>query len=210
MARFTLFVQIEQCFVVFAAHDGATHAAQVIVRSIVEWVVLVLLLRVANRLNLVLRAQLLVIVFCLSTLLFDFIDASTYLVDLLDQVHVVGHDLKIVRLMNLAFRLKALFQRVHGVLQELPLVLILILNVLVDLPVLLLLIIDEPEQTLIHSDLKLLVIIGELHNLIHCILEIVDHCVVIAEHITILLNVLLNYPLSHPQILHHETQTSIH
>ena len=210
MARFTFLVQVEQRFVVFAAHDGAAHASQVIgVRAIVQWVILVLLLRVPNRLNLVLRAQLLVVVLSLSPLFLDFIDASTYLVDFLDQVHVVGHDLKVVRLMNLAFRLKSLFQRVHGVLQELPLVLILVLNVLIDLAVLLLLILDKPEQALVHSDLELLVIISELHDLVHCILEVVDDRVVVAKHVPILLYMLLNDPLSHPQILHHEPQTGV-
>ena len=111
--------------------------------------------------------------------------------------------------MNLTFRLKSLFQRVHGILQELSLVLILILNVLIDFAVLLLLILDKPEQTLVHSDLKLLVIIGELHDLVHCILEVVDDRVIVAKHVPILLNVLLNDPLPHPQILHHEPQTGI-
>ena len=33
--------------------------------------------------------------------------------DPLDQIHVVGHDVEVVRLMNLALRLEPLLQRVH-------------------------------------------------------------------------------------------------
>ena len=33
--------------------------------------------------------------------------------DPLDQIHVVGHDVEVICLMDLTLRLKSLFQRVH-------------------------------------------------------------------------------------------------
>ena len=97
----------------------------------------------------------------------------------------------------------------HGILQELLLVLVLILNVLVDLTVLLLFILNEIEKTLVNGNFELLMFISILHNLIDSILEVVDDLVVVSEDVSIRLNMLLNNTLTHSQILNHEAETRV-
>ena len=67
----------------------------------------------------------------------------------MDQIHVVGHDLQIVGLVNLTFNFETLLERVHGVLQELLLVLILLLDIRVHIAVLGALVLNESVQTLV-------------------------------------------------------------
>ena len=97
----------------------------------------------------------------------------------------------------------------HGILQELLLVLVLILDVLVDLTILFLFILNEIEKTLVNGNFELLVIISILDNLIDSILEVVDDLVVVSEDVSICFNMLLNNTLTHSQILDHEAETCI-
>ena len=71
--------------------------------------------------------------------------------DTVDQVHVISHDLQVISLVDLAFNLEALLERLDRVDQEFSLVVILLFNVRVDVSVFGLLVFDELEQRLLHS-----------------------------------------------------------
>ena len=89
-------------------------------------------------------------------------------------------------------------------------VLILILDVLVDLTILLLLIFDEIEETLVHGNFELLVVVSVLNDLIDSIFEVVDDRFIVPLDNSILLNEVLDEALAHSQVFHHEAKTSIH
>jgi len=102
------------------------------------------------------------------------LDVFTKLADLLDEVHIIGHNLKSVSLVNLTLNLKTLLKRVDRVLEEFLLVVILLLDAGVNITIFSFLVLDEKVKTLVDGDFKLLVIIGVLDNLIHSILKAVD------------------------------------
>ena len=54
-----------------------------------------------------LGAELLVVILCINLLAFLLLDLLSNLVDLRNEVHVVSHDLKVVRLMDLTLDLKS-------------------------------------------------------------------------------------------------------
>ena len=111
--------------------------------------------------------------------------------------------------MDLAFNFEALLKRRHRVLQELPLVLVLLGDVGVDVSILGLLVLDEVEEALVHGDLQLLVIVSVLDNLVHSVLEVVDDGVIVADYVPVCLNSLLNETLAHAKVLNHEAETGI-
>jgi len=59
---------------------------------------------------------LLILVLSIDLLSVKLRDVLSDVADLLDEVHIVSHDLEVVRLMNLALDLKAFLKGVHGVL----------------------------------------------------------------------------------------------
>ena len=69
----------------------------------------------------------------------------------MDQVHVISHDLQVIGLVDLAFNLEALLERLDRVDQEFSLVVILLFNVRVDVSVFGFLVFDELEQRLLDS-----------------------------------------------------------
>ena len=69
----------------------------------------------------------------------------------MDQVHVISHDLQVIGLVDLAFNLEALLERLDRVDQEFSLVVILLFNVRVDVSIFGLLVFDELEQRLLDS-----------------------------------------------------------
>ena len=125
-------------------------------------------------LNPKLSASLLVFVHRFSLCPFQLLNVLTKLTNLLDEVHVICHDLQSVSLVNLTLNIKSFFKRVNRVFEELFLVFVLLFYVKVDFATFLILVLDEIEQTLVYGDFKLLVIIGVLDNLIYSILKVVD------------------------------------
>ena len=112
--------------------------------------------------------------------------------------------------MDLALDFKTLLERVHGILEELLLVLVFLLNVRVHVAVLCLLVGDEAEETLVDGDLQLLMVVRVLHNLVDCVFEIVNECVVVADDVAIRRNGLCNKGLSDTKVLDHEAEGGIH
>ena len=89
---------------------------------------------------------------------------------------------------DLPFDIKSLLQRLHGVLQELALVFILLLDVGVYVTVLRFLVFDKTEETLIDCDFKLLVVISVLHDLVDCVLKVVDVRLIVPNDVSVRLN----------------------
>ena len=87
--------------------------------------------------------------------------------------------------MDLIFNFKSLLQRGDGVLEELLLIVIFLLDVGVDVPVFGLLILNEVEETLVHSDLELLMVICVLDYLVNGVFEVVDSCLVVADDVPV-------------------------
>ena len=83
------------------------------------------------------------------------------------------------------------------------------LDVRVHVAVLCLLVLNEIEQALVDRDLKLLVIISVLNNLVDGILEVVDIGFVVPDDFTVSSNSLSNQSLTNTEILNHEAERSI-
>lgn len=162
--------------------------------------------KVASRFDAVLRAQLLVSVLGVNLLAFLLLNVLTNRANLRDQVHVVGHDLQVVCFVDLAFDLEAFLERLHGVIEEFALVLILLLDVGVDVAILRLLILNELVKGLVYGNLQLRVIVSVLDYLVDGIFEVADNRVVVANNVTVRFNLLLDETLAHTQVLHHETE----
>ena len=92
-----------------------------------------------------LGASLLVFVFRFNLCSFLLLNVLAKLTDFLDEVHVICHNLQSVSLMNLTFNIKTLLKRVNRVLEELPLVFVLLLYAGVDFAIFLILVLDEIE-----------------------------------------------------------------
>ena len=127
----------------------------------------------------------------------------------MNQVHVVGHDLQVVGLVNLTFNFETLLERVHGVLQELLLVLILLLDVRVHIAILCALVLNESVQTLVEFGLELSMVISVLDYLVHSVLEVIDIGLVIANLVSVGRNRLGNQSLSYTEVLDHETKRGV-
>ena len=84
----------------------------------------------------------------------------------------------------------------NRILEELPLVFVLLLNARVDTTILRLLVLDEIEKALVHGNFQLLVIISVLDHLVHRILKVVDVRIIFADQLAVLVNRLLNRTLS--------------
>ena len=132
-----------------------------------------------------LGAHLLVLVLriCLLSVALD--DVLAKVKDGINQIHIVAHNENVVGFMDLIFNFKSLLQRGDGVLEELLLIVIFLLDVGVDVPVFGLLILNEVEETLVHSDLELLMVICVLDHLVNCIFEVVDSCLVVADDVSV-------------------------
>ena len=149
----------------------------------------------------------LVVVFSFGAL--RLLDTLSHQSDLVNQVHVVCHDLKVVRLVNLALNFESLLEGRHRVLQELLLVLVLLLDVRLHIAVLRPLVLDERVQTLVQLALQLGVVIGVLHDLVYSVLEIVDVSLVVADCISVCGNCFGNQGLPHTEVLDHETERCV-
>lgn len=156
-----------------------------------------------------LRAELLVLVFLILLVLLQLLNVGAHITNPLNQVHVVSHDLQVVGLVDLALNLKALLEGVHGVLEELALVFILLFDVRVDVAILGLLIFHEVEKTLVDGDFQLLMIIRILHHLVNSVLEVVDDCVVVADDVAVRFDGFLNETLADAKIFDHEAETGV-
>ena len=163
-----------------------------------------------GRLYAILGAHLLVLILCVHLLALLLGDALANGDDLLDQLDVVRHDLQVVSLVNLTLNFETLLERVHRVLEELPLVLVLLLDVRIDVSIFGLLVLDEPEQAVVHRDLQLLVIVCVLHHLVDGILEAVDVGVVVAHDVAVRHDGFLDDALTHAQVLNHEAERGVH
>ena len=106
LARLTLPVPIVQSLIVFTSPvrviEPISH-----VRVLVQWVVFSFLRVGFHWVNLVLRTQLLIIVLCSRVRFLKLSDIVAHIMDLLYKIHVVGHDLQIVSLVDLTFNLKS-------------------------------------------------------------------------------------------------------
>ena len=114
-----------------------------------------------------------------------------------------------VSLVNLAFDLEAFLERVHRILEELLLVLVLLLDARVDVAVLRLLVLNKAKQALVHRNLQLLVIVRVLDYLVDSVLEVVDVCVVVADDVSVRRDSLRNQRLSYAQVLDHEAERGV-
>ena len=206
-AMFPLAAQIVKCFVILTA--GGPHRIPQHVRVLIEIVLVLEFFERAGWLDAIARTHLLVLVLSIDAFFLFLDDVLTNIRYSTDQVHIVGHDLQVVSLVDLTFDLEALLKRRHRVLQELPLVLVLLGDVGVDVPILGLLVLDEVEEALVHSDLQLLVVVSVLDYLVDCVLEVVDDGVVVADDVPVSLNALLNETLAHAKVLNHEAETGI-
>ena len=112
--------------------------------------------------------------------------------------------------MDLTFNLKALFERVHRVLKELLLVLVLLLDVWIDVTVACFLVFDETVKTLIDSHFQLSVVICILDHLVDSVLEVIDNRVVVLNDVTVGLYCLLDKTLADSEVLNHKAKTRVH
>ena len=129
--------------------------------------------------------------------------------DLLYKIHIVRHDLQVISLMDLAFNLKALLQRVDGVFKELFLILVLLLDVWIDVSIFATAVFNILIQTFLDSKLQLLVIVCVLHDLVHRVLQAVDPISVIADNVPVSCNSFGDKSLAHTQVFNHHTEVSI-
>ena len=121
----------------------------------------------------------------------------------------MAHYENVVSLVDLPFNLESLLKRHIGVVQELALVFIFLLDVGIDVAILRFLVLDKIEKTLVDSNLQLLVIIRVLDYLVYGIFKVVNASVVVPNDVSVGLNRLLNDTLPEPQVFYHVTQTRI-
>jgi len=94
-------------------------------------------------------------------------------------------------------------------MKELPLVLVLLINVRVHVTVLSLLILNEAKEALIDCNFELLMIVGVLYDLVDCVFEAVDICIIITNDVPVARNRLCDQGLSHTEIFNHKAETSV-
>ena len=97
----------------------------------------------------------------------------------------------------------------HRILKELSLVFVLLLDVRVDVSVLCLLMFDKIEETLVDSDLELLMVICVLDHLVDGILHIVDEGIVVADDVAIRCDCFGDEGLADAQVLNHYTKVGV-
>ena len=102
-------------------------------------------LKLLGWLDSVLCAQLLVLVLLVHPIAFTITNFVSQVSARRDQIHVVAHNQNVVGFVDLPFDIESLFQGLHGVLQELALVFILLLDVGVYVSILRFLVFDETE-----------------------------------------------------------------
>ena len=88
-------------------------------------------------------------------------------------------------------------------------VLILLLDVRVNVSVLCLLMFDKIEETLVDSDLELLMVICVLDHLVDGILHIVDKGIVVADDVTIGCDCFGDESLADAQVFNHYTKVGV-
>ena len=192
---FPFSAQVVKCFVILTA--GSSHRIPQHVGVLIKIALVLGFFVGTGWLDPITRTHLLVLVFSINALALFRLDVFTDLSYSFDQVHVVGHDLQVVRLVDLALDLEALLKRLHRVLQELLLVIVLLRDSGTDVSALGLLVLDEVKEALVDSDLQLLVVVSVLDHLVDCVLEVVDDCIVVADYVPVSLNALLNETLAH-------------
>jgi len=84
-----------------------------------------------------------------------------------------------------------------------------LLNVGIDVAILGVEAFNEIMQTLINGDLKLLVIVRILHDLVHRVLQTVDISLIFADYVPVGCNGFGYKSLAHSQVFNHHTKVSI-
>ena len=120
---FALCPELEERLVFLRSGHAANRAKHFRILSQPLWVFQVF--HALSRPDTIPGAQLLVLVIILALRDGELLDVRSNVADPLDKIHVVSHDLQVVCLVDLAFDLETLLQRVHRVFKELFLVLVL-------------------------------------------------------------------------------------
>ena len=84
------------------------------------------------------------------------------------------------------------------------------LDVGINVSVLCLLMLDKVEETLVDSDLELLMVICVLDHLVDSILHIVDEGIVVANDVTVGCDCFGDESLADAQVLNHDTEVGVH
>ena len=129
--------------------------------------------------------------------------------DLVDQLHVVLHDVVVVLLVDLSLLLQTLLERVDRVLKVPLLVLVLLLDVRVYLHVLYLLVLHVRVQVLIDTSLELVEVVNELDSPVDSVGESLDEDVVGSYLGPVLLDQLLHVLLPGPQVVYDVAEVGI-
>ena len=190
-----LTAQIVKCLIILTVRSSPRISQNI--RVLIKIVLVLNFLERTSWLDAIACTHLLVLVLSIDTLTLFRVDVVTNCNYSKDQLLVVGHDLQVVSLVDLALDLEALLKRLHRVLQELPLVLVFLRDVGADVSALGLLVLDEVKETLVYSNLQLLVVVRVLDHLVDCVLEVVDDRFVVADYVPVCLNALLNETLAH-------------
>ena len=106
--------QIVKCLIILTARSS--HRICQNIRVLIKIVIVVNFLNGTGWFDAITRTHLLVLVLSINALALFRLDVFTDLSYSLDQVHVVGHDLQVVSLVNLALDLEAFFKGLHRVL----------------------------------------------------------------------------------------------
>ena len=186
-ALFALHAKHLQLLIVMSSSDRISDVSQH--RCVLLEISRVLeVLKLLGWLDSVLCAQLLVLVLLVHPIAFTITNFVSQVSARRDQIHVVAHNQNVVGFVDLPFDIESLFQGLHGVLQELALVFILLLDVGVYVSILRFLVFDETEETLIDCDFKLLVVISVLYDLVDCVLKVVDVRLIVPNDVSVRLN----------------------
>ena len=143
-ALFALHAKHLQLLIVMSSSDRVSHISQH--RCVLLEISRVLeVLKALGWLDAELCAQLLVLVLLVHPIALTITNFVSQVSARRDQIHVVAHNQNVVGFVDLPFDIESLFQGLHGVLQELALVFVLLLDVGVYVSILRFLVFDETE-----------------------------------------------------------------
>ena len=136
-------------------------------------------------------------------------DLLSKVTDLLNEFHVLLHDVVIVLFVNLSLLLQALLERVDRVFEVPLLVLVLLLDVGVYLNILDLLLLYVGVEVLVDCTLKLIEIINELNGAVYSVSEALNEYVIGPYLGSVLLDKFLHLLLPSAEIIDNITEISI-
>jgi UDP-2,3-diacylglucosamine pyrophosphatase LpxH len=122
-------------------------------------------------------------------------DVSTELLNHLNQVDVVDHDVQVVFFVDLTFLLQSLLESAYRVVQELLLVLVLLLDVSVHGDCLHRLVLNILKERVSDSTLQLVVVVDILHYPVNCSFKTLNVTVVLANQHSVALVDLVQFLL---------------